>query len=66
MGFQPGIQSCKRLAVIMADRKWRVFKSAYHGRWYAGVPNEWHQQFDTHPEAFDHAFTEATRELSDR
>jgi hypothetical protein len=67
VGFQPGIEPGFGLGVTM--RKWEVFKSSVGGDEWWATPSTTCQGlelFRTHREAFDYAFTEATRELSDR
>ena len=62
MGHQPGQQPRIGLDLISMD-KWSIYK--HINRWWASHPEQL-RKFRTWQEAFDHAFTEATRELSDR
>ena len=49
--------------MIMADFKPLVFRGG-GGWWYSFIRGDWTREFDTWREAFDYAFKEATRELS--
>ena len=67
MGLQPGLEPRVGLGLVMDDRKWNVRQGYWHQHdWAVFTGLVAVRIFDTWQQAFDYAFKEATRELSDR